>query len=113
MLKSVSRQVYGVLGVAVTAVVVSLYGFCVLVPDLIGAAFYFAPAALIAVVTHEGIRTLRERGSRASPHRDLLPLCDRCGYSLRGLSGDRCPECGHLFDPSRLARGGWIRKRDR
>ena len=23
-----------------------------------------------------------------------LPMCLRCGYSLEGLSPDRCPECG-------------------
>jgi hypothetical protein len=24
-------------------------------------------------------------------------LCEGCGYPLRGLTGDRCPECGHIF----------------
>ncbi|HEY7115307.1 MAG TPA: hypothetical protein VH475_01905 [Tepidisphaeraceae bacterium] len=23
-------------------------------------------------------------------------LCEQCGYDLRGLASDRCPECGHL-----------------
>jgi len=27
-------------------------------------------------------------------------LCWECGYSLRGLSTPRCPECGRAFDPS-------------
>lgn len=26
-------------------------------------------------------------------------FCLTCGYSLRGLSIDRCPECGQSFDP--------------
>lgn len=26
------------------------------------------------------------------------PACRRCGYSLRGLDSDRCPECGCPFD---------------
>ena len=26
--------------------------------------------------------------------------CASCGYSLRGLSTNRCPECGNSFDPS-------------
>ncbi len=29
----------------------------------------------------------------------LLPVCDHCGYCLRGLSEPRCPECGTPFDP--------------
>jgi hypothetical protein len=24
--------------------------------------------------------------------------CLECGYALRGLTGDRCPECGREFD---------------
>jgi len=26
--------------------------------------------------------------------------CISCGYALRGLSNNRCPECGRAFDPS-------------
>src|SRR4051794_35464190 len=28
------------------------------------------------------------------------PLCFGCGYALRGLTSDRCPECGRGFDPA-------------
>jgi len=32
-----------------------------------------------------------------------FPLyCVQCDYLLRGLSGTRCPECGHHFDRGRL-----------
>ena len=33
---------------------------------------------------------------RHQPDPSLAPLCPTCGYSLRGLSGERprCPECG-------------------
>ena len=31
-------------------------------------------------------------------------FCPNCGYQLRGLSENRCPECGQAFDPVRLAR---------
>jgi hypothetical protein len=30
------------------------------------------------------------------------PTCERCGYSLTGLTRPRCPECGKAFDPSVL-----------
>src|SRR3990172_1693030 len=30
------------------------------------------------------------------------PMCESCGYSLRGLSVARCPECGASFDASIL-----------
>jgi hypothetical protein len=29
--------------------------------------------------------------------------CPHCGYSLRGLPENRCPECGEAFDPDELA----------
>ena len=35
------------------------------------------------------------------PASDLL-RCVHCGYDLRGLAENRCPECGHDFDPTRL-----------
>ena len=39
---------------------------------------------------------LRERG---------IPVCLHCGYSLRGLTEPRCPECGREFEPYLLALG--------
>lgn len=30
--------------------------------------------------------------------------CPLCGYDLRGLPENRCPECGHAFDPDELRR---------
>jgi hypothetical protein len=29
-------------------------------------------------------------------------LCGGCGYNLRGIPSDRCPECGRRFDPTHL-----------
>ena len=41
-------------------------------------------------------------------------LCARCGYDLRGLLENRCPECGETFDPSKFpsARLPWLIDRD-
>lgn len=40
-------------------------------------------------------------------------LCEGCGYSLIGLGGDRCPECGKVFEPAQLpyARIPWLHRR--
>ena len=40
-------------------------------------------------------------------------FCDGCGYSLLGLAGDRCPECGRRVDTSGLpyARVAWLHRR--
>jgi len=27
-------------------------------------------------------------------------FCAACGYNLRGIASDRCPECGQVFDPN-------------
>lgn len=32
-------------------------------------------------------------------HRFSVGHCRSCGYSLRGLAGNICPECGFEFDP--------------
>src|SRR5205085_4354613 len=40
-------------------------------------------------------------------------FCEGCGYSLVGLSGDRCPECGRPFSGGELpyARVAWLHRR--
>jgi len=40
-------------------------------------------------------------------------ICEQCGYSLVGLAGSRCPECGAPFDPAALpfARVPWLHRR--
>jgi hypothetical protein len=44
------------------------------------------------------------------PEYDLF--CESCGYSLIGLTGDRCPECGQVFDALALpyARVPWLHR---
>lgn len=43
------------------------------------------------------------RGPLRRYRRRSRGLCLRCGYSLRGLTEPRCPECSTDFDPSTLA----------
>jgi hypothetical protein len=40
-------------------------------------------------------------------------VCEHCGYSLVGLTSDRCPECGEWFDTKALplARVPWLFRR--
>lgn len=41
-------------------------------------------------------RWVRERRARAHHQQGR---CEQCGYSRRGLSSNRCPECGREFMP--------------
>ncbi len=42
------------------------------------------------------------------------PVCPSCGYDLRGTVGDRCSECGGVFDRALLGRSGvpWARRKE-
>jgi len=45
----------------------------------------------------------------AEPESNLLPICPRCAYSLRGLPVEhRCPECGLAFDRRWRVFGGQL-----
>ncbi len=39
------------------------------------------------------------RAIRSELNRRGFPICQRCGYSLTGLTEPRCPECGQPFEP--------------
>ncbi|MDM8008142.1 MAG: hypothetical protein QUV05_18535 [Phycisphaerae bacterium] len=39
-------------------------------------------------------------GGTADPLAEAI--CPNCGYSLRGLPENRCPECGNAFDPAEV-----------
>jgi hypothetical protein len=47
------------------------------------------------------------RGWRAA--RVYPPVCPRCGYSLKGLSQCRCPECGTTYRIEELWQAAIIR----
>lgn len=59
--------------------------------DTIAIAFHLATAMVLVLPI---IGALRWR------NRQTEPMCQYCGYCLRGLSEPRCPECGKPFsDP--------------
>ena len=44
------------------------------------------------------------------PAPDLLPVCPACGYDLRGIDSDRCPECGLEIDRAAVSRIPWVNR---
>ncbi len=51
-----------------------------------------------AMIFFAGRRRLRER-------RQIAGHCDACGYSLKGLTSERCPECGEAISRATARRG--------
>lgn len=43
-----------------------------------------------------------KRGDRRGPLPNIGIVCARCGYSLTGLTGASCPECGETFDVEKM-----------
>lgn len=70
-------------------------------PPWIEQVLMFAPVLFAGWFT---LRYLHVHGMTAAVRQKLLdrgiPVCMKCGYSLRGLPIDaaRCPECGRAFD---------------
>ena len=46
----------------------------------------------------------------ADPSPELLPVCPECGYDLRGIPSDRCPECGLQIDREVVSRIPWVHR---
>jgi hypothetical protein len=54
-------------------------------------------------MTHPKRRSFRgDAAVVESIHHDSDPFCPDCGYNLRDLSSDRCPECGTPIDHAKL-----------
>lgn len=66
-------------------------------------ALVFAPGwgIVVGVVGYIIVKVIGSVVLRSS-ETQYPPLCDECGYSLRGLHGARCPECGAEFKPNVL-----------
>jgi hypothetical protein len=63
--------------------------------------FYFGELFWITAAVLQGIHIGIIAFMRTKT-RKRKPVCMRCGYSLRGLTLPRCPECGTPFDPHLL-----------
>ena len=70
-----------------------------------------APVATVAPVASAAPSTVFDPSAPVPEEYDVF--CHACGYSLVGLVGDRCPECGVAFDPNELpyARVPWLHRR--
>lgn len=53
------------------------------------------------------------RGACLNPSADIAIVCANCGYDLRGLASNVCPECGTGFDPTRKSPAPipWLHRR--
>lgn len=60
----------------------------------------------------EGKSSLMAETTAAMSESDLDLLCPECGYDLRGISSERCPECGQPIDRASMsvARLPWAHR---
>lgn len=56
-----------------------------------------------------GLRSDARVDPAGFPDDEYPVACPQCGYSLRGLSAGRCPECGRAFERGRLLLAQYAR----
>ena len=89
-----------------------LAGFCGgivtinLLPDALTALIVFLVSFGVGAVLEYQILLIRIRGQlimylERTAKKQRLPMCLCCGYSLEGLPGDVCPECGKTITAPR------------
>ncbi|MHC4126690.1 MAG: hypothetical protein ACYSWT_03970 [Planctomycetota bacterium] len=79
----------------------------VALPDwLVKIVMAFLVTGIVAGGWQFGLRRPTRRRIREELLARGIPVCLACGYSLRGQTGTRCPECGRAFDPQRFERSG-------
>jgi len=82
------------------------YGSGARIPCCGSAVMYLALALVAAEFGTSWVWRRRIRQSLCAQLGELgIPVCAECGYSLRGLSEPRCPECGSPFLPPKLPGG--------
>ena len=62
---------------------------------------YHQPSFVLVLIVGGGLSVVCHILLQAAARRADRSHCSRCGYSLLGLKGSYCPECGHMF--ARLA----------
>ena len=62
---------------------------------------YHQPSVVLVLIVGVGLSVVCHIVLHAAARRADNSHCGRCGYSLLGLKGNYCPECGHVF--ARLA----------
>lgn len=67
-------------------------------------AVIFGYGALVIVSSWLSLATIRRSMRRFSDHliERKFMVCFGCGYDLRNLPSDRCPECGNGYDHEKL-----------
>lgn len=106
LLKKILAALTGASGVGFAALLFSTALSAVLSTAIGPFAFMIIPPALLCALVWGGLTGWR----RADPRNEYTLLqCSECGYSIRGSSGDTCPECGYPLDDERKHyRNTWL-----
>src|SRR5690349_18858272 len=59
----------------------------------------------------ETVAVVTDASSTESVEAESDLYCAQCGYHLRGITSDRCPECGLPIDHELTSRIPWVYRR--